>query len=181
MKTEEKVILPTDECAAKFITNVSGWVDIDGRFWGTDERSARYSSSTHFKCECGNIEKRGWTKCDACREVNDVERYNKLKFEAWNGSDYVYSGLADKYFNNTDDIEEYCEDNDINPKDLRLVLCAENDFREIDGDLWEDVMSEDSEGELPNKLQEALDAFNAIIRTLPPASYSPSNTRTSYE
>jgi len=67
----------------------------------------------------------------------------------------------------------------VKVEDLRLVLCDSNEFSEIDGSQWEDIMPEDSEGDLPKELQSALDALNVVIKSLPPASYSPSRFRTS--
>lgn len=177
---EAKVILPTDPEAATFRTDISGWVDIHGRFWGTDERMARYSSSTHSMCECGNIVSRGWTKCSSCREKEDITRYDKLQFKVWDGDEYVYSYAVEEYFRDEDEIMEYCDDHDIMPNGLRLVLCEPNYFNELNKDQWDEILPEDSDGELPKKLEDAIDALNNVIKSLPPASYSPSNYRTSY-
>lgn len=182
MKTEKQIIYD-DENAARFVENIKGWVDINNRFYGNNpdsEHMARYSSCTHMRCECGEPMTKGWTKCEKCRSISDIEKYNKLTFKEWNGKDIVYSELVDKYFNDSDEIEDYCADEEIDPKDLRLLLCYPNEFREIEIDYWEDVLPEESEGELPTKLQEALDNFNKIISEMPPASYCPSKTRTEY-
>jgi hypothetical protein len=104
-----------------------------------------------------------------------------LPFKEWNGKEIVYSDMADKYFQDSDEIEDYCEEEEIEPSELRLLLCVPNYFDQVDGDIWSDVLPEDSEGDLPKKLQDALNAFNEVIKSLPPASYSPSNTRTMYQ
>lgn len=181
MKTEKQIIYD-DENAARFVENIKGWVDINNRFCGNNpdsEHMARWSSCTHKKCECGKLMTKGWTKCDECRTKAEIERYNQLPFKEYNG-DLVYSHLADKYFRDSDEIEDYCADEEIDPKDLRLVFCEPNEFSQIDSDYWEDVLPEDSEGELPTKLQEALDNLNKVISEMPPASYCPSKTRTEY-
>ena len=177
---QEKQIIYDDENAAKFVENIKGWVDINNRFFGNNpdsEHNARFSSCTHKKCTCGKLMTKGWTKCEECRSNQEIERYNKLPFLKYNG-ELVYSEMADKYFRDADEIEEYCEENDVDAKDLRLVFCEPNKFSEIDADYWEDVLPEDRE--LPNELQKALDNLNKVISELPPASYSPGGTRTEY-
>lgn len=176
---EKKIILPTDPEAATFRTDISGWVDIYGRFWGKDEKTARYASSTHSVCECGNTMSKGWSKCESCRGKTDIKKYNKLQFKEWR-DEIVYSELCDKYFRDSDEIEDYCSDEDIDIADLRLVLCEPNYFQELNEDQWDDVLPEESDGELPNKLIEAIGALNEVIKSLPPASYSPGRYRTSY-
>jgi hypothetical protein len=180
MKKEEKVIMYDSEDAAKFVENIKGWVDINGRFWGKDEHMARYSSHTHTKCECGEIVKRGWTKCNKCRSISEIENYNKLPFIKWDGEHCVYSDMADRYFRDEDEIEDYCCDEDIDPKELRLLICEANKFSCIDSEYWSDILPEEGDGELPKKLQDAIDALNNVIKTLPPASYSPAKIRTEY-
>jgi len=178
----QKQIIYDDENAARFVENVKGWVDINNRFFGNNpesEHMARWSSCTHLKCECGNLMTKGWTKCDECRTKSGIERYNQLPFKEYDGS-IVYSHYADEYFNDADEIEIYCEDEDVDAKDLRLVFCVPNKFREINSDYWSDILPDDSEGELPVKLQQALDSLNKVISELLPASYLPGKIRTEY-
>ena len=180
---KEKQIMYDDENAARFVENIKGWVDINNRFYGNNansEHMARWSSCTHRKCECGKLITKGWPKCDECRAKIEIELYNKLPFKEYDGG-LVYSHLVDKYFRDSDEIEDYCFDEDINPKDLRLVFCEPNKFVEVSGDYWEDVMPEDSDGELPRKLQEALDNLNKVISEMPPASYCPGGVRTEFK
>jgi len=49
MKTEKVVMMDSDEAAS--IQTVTGWVDRQGRFWGSDEHQARWSGATHRKCK----------------------------------------------------------------------------------------------------------------------------------
>jgi len=182
MKTEEKIILFDASESARFVENIKGWVDINNRFFGNNpdsEKNARWSSHTHRNCECGKLMAKGWTKCEECRTKIEIEKYNQLPFKEYDGG-MVYSHYADEYFIDSDEIEEYCEDKEIDPKYLRLVFCEPNKFSQIDSDYWEDVFPEDSDGELPKELQEALDNLNRVISTLPPASYYPGKIRTIY-
>ena len=182
MKNDKQIIYDNPN-AARFVENIKGWVDVNNRFFGNNpdsEHMARWSSCTHKKCECGKLMSKGWTKCPDCRAKEDAKRYNELPFEQYTGS-MVYSHFAERYFITPDDIEEYCEEEEISPDELMLVLCQPNKFSEVSGDYWEDILSEESEGELPKALQEALDNLNKVISTLPPPSYSPSKIRTTYK
>lgn len=177
-KEKELVVFPDDESAARKIT-VTGWVSRNGRFYGEDERMARYDGSTHSKCECGNKVTKGWIKCDSCRRKSAIERYKDYPFEEWDGKQPVYSDNYDKYFYDTDEIDDFCEDSEVEPKDLMLVICKSNYLNEIDSSIWEDKLPED--GDIPKELQDKLDELNQFIKTLPPISYSPSKIRTEYK
>lgn len=66
-KQQPEMILASSPEAAS-IQTVTGWVARDGRFWGDDERMARYCGSTHSICEKnpahGPVENRSY--CEAC-------------------------------------------------------------------------------------------------------------------
>lgn len=179
MKDEkELVVFPDDEIAAKKMT-VTGWVSRNGRFYGQDEHKARYDGSTHGKCDCGNKMSKGWTKCNSCSRKSDIERYKAYPFEEWDGKKPVYSDSRDKYFYDASEIEEYCEENEIEPSQLMLLICESNYLNEIDSSIWEDELPED--GDIPKELQDKLNELNQFIETLPAISYSPSKIRTEYK
>ena len=78
-----------DPKAARYVKNIEGWVDINGRFFGNNpdsEHMARWSSCTHIKCECGNLVTKGWTKCQECRLKSEIEKYNSLPFKEFSCS-----------------------------------------------------------------------------------------------
>ena len=187
MKTEEKIILKSSPEAARFVTDISGWVDVNNRFFGKDEELARYSSHTHKDCEggCGKIVTKHQVRCHECQRLREIERYNKLDYKEWDYASFVYSNYLDKYFRDCGDLEEYlderidCGEEPINSDELMLVLCKPNYFQEVDYDIWSDILPEDQD-EYPKALVDAVDALNKVIESLPPASYSPSNIRTSY-
>lgn len=181
MKKEEQILYDA-ETSARFVENIKGWIDKNNRFFGNNPKSehmARYSSCTHQKCECGNLMEKGYTKCEECRAKAAIERYNNLPFREWDGNEMVYSGLADEYFHDEADIIDYCEDNEVDSKDLRLVICEPNYFRSVPEDFFEDALPEDTEG-LPEKLEKAINVLNNVIASLPPASYSPGKIRTEF-
>lgn len=164
--------------AAEQIT-LTGWVSGgDQIFWYKDEHMARWGGCTHLKCECGNIMEKNYTKCDTCRHKSAVERYNALPFREYNGEPVV-EWDGDKYFFNEEDIIEYCEENELTS--IKLLFCEENSWTTIDTDYWCDIIPSDNDLELPKELQVALDNLNAVIETLPVASYSPGKIRTEYK
>lgn len=180
---EEKQILFDDPSSAIYFENIKGWVDINNRYFGDNEdseRLARFSSCTHTRCECGKLAKKGYIKCDECRELVEIEKYYNLEFKEYDGL-LVYSHLVDKYFNDSDEIDDYCLDEEIDPKDLRLVYCEPIYFKQIESDYWSDLLPEDTdEYIIPNELQTALDNLNKVISGLPSISYYPGKIRTEY-
>ena len=75
--SEQKVILSTSDEAARHVENISGWVSRHGRFYGRDERAARWDGCTHVRCaDCETIiPKSGLIVCGTCAEKRDVGRY----------------------------------------------------------------------------------------------------------
>ncbi len=142
------------------------------------EQSARYDSCTHTSCDCGGNAKKGWTKCDSCRAVSDAKRYESYPFKEWDGEAPLCEYDGDKYFFDEDDIEQYLEDNELEPEDLKLVFCKPNKFGHLQPDRWEDCLAEDQE--YPKELIEKIKEFNEFIDTLQPVSWSPDKIRTSY-
>lgn len=166
---EEKVIMYDSPEAATFKTGIFGWVSSTGQFFGNGdgaERSARYAGSTHHVCECGQVAERMYTHCADCRSKREGDRYLKLTEVEWDGSTPLCLFEDDKYFYDEDDICQYCEDNEIESTQLRLVLCEPNSYTEVDVDAIapEDVSPEDYDGDLPKEIQEALDNLNKVIR-----------------
>ena len=186
MKTEKekKQILYDSSEAARYVGNIKGWVDINNRFFGDNkdsEHMARWSSHTHKKCECGELMQKGWSKCNNCIAKASVERYYKLPFVEWEAVIRpVYSDAFDTYFFNEDEIDDFCEENNVKPNELMLLQCKGNYFAPIDFGQWQDIMPEEVD-ELPKELVAGIEALNKIIDKLPPASYSPGKIRTEYQ
>jgi len=174
---ENKIVLPTDENIVRWVENISGWVDNNGRFFGNDKNMAIYNSITHKVCECGELMEKYYTACHKCRLKADIERYNNLPFKEWDGETLVFSHYAEQYFSDESEIEDYCEENETNSEDLRLVLCDPCFIEELDGSQWDDLLPEDSDG-FPKKVQDAIDAFNLAVKDFPPLSWMPSKIRT---
>jgi hypothetical protein len=175
---KELIVLDTDDGVAELKT-VTGWVSRHGRFYGDNEQLARYDGCTHKKCECGNTMTKGWTKCENCRHNKRLGLYNDFTFEEWDEIKPICTYDGDVYFFDTDSIEDYLEEHELEPKDLKLVICKPNYTREISDGYWEDSLPEDSD--IPKELQIRLDELNKFIKTLEPLSWSPSNVRTEYK
>lgn len=176
---EEKIILDSSNEAAQLKT-VTGWVSSTGRFF-TDERLARYDGSTHSACECGNLMKRSWTKCDSCRSVSNQEKYKAMPFKEWDMKTPLVIFYDDKYFFDADEIEEYLEEHELKDEDLQLVICEPNYLSTIDSGNWEDVLPVDGDGELPKEVEKALGELNKIIEKAEPISWSEGKYRTEYK
>lgn len=159
--------------AAHFKAGLSGWISRGGRFWGNDERAARYDGCTHVKCEdCGKPCERGWLVCPKCKEARDIKRYEAMPKEEWNEEDGVYSESHDKYFWSWDEIVDYCDDNNVKMPDLRLVICEPHYLPLLDaGNYGIDELAED--GELPYTVIKAIEEFNKVIKNEPPVSWYP--------
>lgn len=175
-KVEEKIIMYDSPEAAQEIT-LTGWLSGgDKRFWYKDEHMARWSGCTHLKCECGNVMSKSYTKCESCRHKANKERYDKLPYKEWDGKEPVVTWDGDTYFFDEESLIEYMEDNEL--KDLPLLICTPIYYQTIDG---ETVASDSHEDWEPEKeLQDAIKAFNEVLRNLPAHSYTPGKVRTSY-
>lgn len=176
---DEKVIHYDSPEAAKRVT-LTGWVSSTGFFYGEDEHLARYAGCTHVKCKkCGAPVEKMWLSCESCRRKADIEQYDALEKKTWDGITPLYSDSHDKYFFDFDELVDFLrdlvyEDKSITVDDLRLKFCKPNKPREVGYDHFCDDMPEDRD-DLPKEIFEAIEAFNAVMRSQPPLSWSPDN------
>jgi hypothetical protein len=177
----KKIILDTDQEAARFVENISGWVSRDGLFFGKKkdaEKIARYQGCTHRACrDCGAPTPKHFIVCAKCRDRLSDERYEKREKEEWDEKGMLFSEVADRYFDSWDDVADYLEDyNDQTggALALRLLICEPEYLRQVD-DYWEDQLCEG--GKLPDEVREALDVLNETIRKQEPVSWFPGKKR----
>lgn len=172
----EPIILDSSDEAAKIAT-VTGWVSRLGRFWGDDERMARYDGCTHRGCDdCGKpVPKCGFTVCDGCRKKRSDARFAAFEIVEWDGETPLNLYDTDRYFFDADEVRDFIEERGIVPEELRLVLCEPEYLRQLDADIWEDNLPDD--GELPDEVQEALDALNKVIAAQGPSCWRPTDKR----
>lgn len=191
MRDEVKdIILPSDPIAAKLVT-VTGWQSRDGRFYGSDERLARWAGSTHVPCDdCGApTPTRSYTVCSECRSKREVERYDAMPKDEWDGVQMLFSQSADKYFSDIDEAYEFAvedldesevvdEDNNADRvkwlDTLMLVLCEPNRVRSLDSDHFCEDLPED--GDVPSEVEQAVDIFNEAVKGIV-LSWSPGKKR----
>lgn len=181
MKPEKKIMFDSPEAAS--LQQVTGWVSYTGRFFGKDERLARYDGCTHKLCEeCGkNEHRRNWTCCDECRAKHQEQRYNAMPFAEWTDG-MVYSQTLDQFFNDEQELREHLADNeDMRADALRLVICEPEYAPIIDIDeMWCDYLPEDMYlSDVAPELADAIAKVNDILTEKKPIlSWRPGTYRT---
>jgi hypothetical protein len=177
----EEIILESNDNAAK-IKTITGWVSSNGRFFGKNEQAARYDGATHKKCPCGAIIPIT-TYCGICHQKRQKEKYNAMPFKEWDGDTPICTFDNDIFFYCHDGVREHCEENDIRPKDLELVICSPVSPSEIDESHFDDDLAEDHNlsDVASNELIDALDKINKIIRDHDPFCWMPGEYRTTVE
>ena len=167
-----KQILITSDEAAKFVTNIEGWIDRHGRFWGKDEYMARWSGCTHIICEkCERPVLKSYRICDVCREEKAIERYKSKECKQWDGNTPLYSEIAEEYFQDRDDLNDYLDNHECTSQSLRLVICEPVYLQQIDEDCFYDDLPEDDD--IPSDVADALEDLNRIIQAHGPVSWFP--------
>ena len=168
----DEMILSTDAQAAHYETDIKGWVDRNDRFWGTDERGARWSGCTHTPCkQCGHPTSKNYYLCESCHEEKRIESYSHLKRKKWNMGTPIYSEKTDTYFEKIADLEDYMEDFKGTLQSLRLLICEPDYLPVVSENYLNDELPDDVE--LPSDIQEALDNLNDVIEGSEPISFSP--------
>jgi hypothetical protein len=170
---KKEIVLNTSDEAAKPITGISGWVDRHGRFWGTDERMARWSGATHIACElCGVPIEKTRLICGCCWAKRQAERYANMPKKEHAGEP-LYSDTTDHYFWSVDELDEYCFNNETTPERLKLIICEPVYAKELNpGDIYADDLPED--GEIDDEIEVAFITLNAAIRACKtPLSWMP--------
>lgn len=178
----EKVMFESPE-AAQFKEGISGWVSRHGRFYGQDEQLARYDGCTHRLCECGQEMSRNYTKCNSCIEKRRAEKYLQLEEVPWDGNSLIHSDVCDEYFCDSDELEDYCIENEVKPEDLRLVLCEPQIAHGISEDHYCDILPEDRTlDDVCPELAVRIDELNRWIREFKPVlSWHPGKKRVSWK
>lgn len=171
------VILPDDDTAAWPIEGVSGWLDRWGGFHGNGpeaEARARYAGATHLPCaRCGHpVPKQAIRSCEACREKKAKAVYKARPRRHWNGDGPVYSEAADEYFDLDEEIDYYCEKNNMAWAGLRLRICEEIPYPQLDEEFYY-LGQEDLDIGLPPDLKEAIENLNIVARRARSNTFQP--------
>lgn len=161
-----EIIFPESNESAQLKT-VELWVSRTGRGYDkNNERLARWDGATHIHCEsCGNPVEKRYLLCDDCRSKKDIDRYNSMHFKEWDKKTPLVIFETDQYFYDVSDIEEYCEENELNVSDLKLCICEPNKLHDIDPhDHYADLLPED--GDMPEEIVKAFEELNEKIKNL---------------
>ena len=188
-KIQQDYIFPESTESAKFVENISGWVDRNGLFFGNNERAARYSGATHVYCTgCGNaIQKHSY--CMACADKRDNEKYETAPRQEWDGKTPLYSKTRDEWYFDKNDLDSgaysfaeengYLIDGDFDHAyvfyKMRLYLCKPLKLSHVEQDHWHDDLAEDQD--LPGEILDALEELNEAIDKVnaeSPCSWEPS-------
>jgi hypothetical protein len=121
----KKYVLPDGveikEISQKMYSNGNG-------FAYPDIRSAEYAAAIGQICEdCGaEYEGKTYICCPSCRKKHQDERFLKLELTEWDGIAPICIWMDDKYFFGESELYDYCDNNELKPSSLRLVLCVPN-------------------------------------------------------
>lgn len=181
---EQKIIMYDDPSIIRKVDMVDetgkvisvGYLSNDNFFYNNIDL-ARYQSCTHKTCECGKPMKKYYMKCDDCRTKLSNQRYSELPFEDWDEKTPVVTYDGNDYFFDIDDIIVFCEELEIEPNQLMLVICEPNKMKDVTSEYWEDIIPENMDN-LPKEIEEALENFNKVIRNAEPLSWRPGKKRT---
>jgi hypothetical protein len=180
MKEKAMVMFDSPE-AATYRTDIKGWVSRDGRYYGEDERSARWGGCTHTTCACGAVlDKNSYTKCRSCMATDRTAKYYALPMVEWDFETPLASFDDDKFFFTDEDVLDWMADLLADAKDgetpeVQLVLCTPGKLGLIDSDHWCDDLHED--GELPDEVLAKVAELNEALKNAPTVTWWAGTTR----
>ena len=171
MPAHKPTIMRDSPEAATPIT-IQAWQSSDGNVY-LQEDVARYAGCTHVACrKCSAPVEKNWLDCEPCRDAADRERYLAMPRKAFDGTCLLYSQARNQYFQDLTQANESLQEGHT-LDDLRLVLCEPNHGQPLSSDYFVDELPGDDEGDLPDSLYEAIDAFNEAVKQAGPLSWSP--------
>jgi len=184
MNVQEKIILEKDVVLPKLETiQVYNLGTPEIPQYVVTEKTAKYRLSTHKECEkCGSVYGKN-SYCDFCYSKSVKERYWKKTFKEWDFETPLVIYNSDIYFIDADEVESYIEENDIDPKDLNLMICSPNYCIKIEDTYFIDDMPEEYDclSDFDKGLAQKVEEINKYISTLKPVSWSEGNYRTEYK
>lgn len=158
------------------------------RYWA--DRITKDNLATHADCQdCGIEFEKDYTYqrlCFNCEQKKDADNYQKLEVVEWDGKTCVHLyDSDDKYFFDMGDIDDYLDginsdiensNNHITASQLRLVLCEETSFGEINiSELFQDELSES--WDYDKELQDKENEFNKFLKKYSTRTWMPTNKR----
>jgi hypothetical protein len=138
----------------------------DGSKYWADRISIDQLATHADCCDCGVEFEKSYThqrRCEDCDFKKDAENFSKLPLVEWDGETPLVIWGDDRYFFSEDDIDEYCEENEISKDQLKLEICKETSFGEVNvSELFMDELHED--WDYPKELAELEDQLNKWLK-----------------
>lgn len=158
----EKIILPeSPEAAHKETREV--WVDRNGRSF-FDERTARWSGTTHLRCECGTVVKKNGS-CRICADKREAARYAAMPKKPWDGKTPLCMD-GDRWFYSIEDVWDYMEEYDVKIDGMPLIIGEPVYARPIPDDWFANELPEETDIEdIDPDLAKMIDDLNEYIRS----------------
>lgn len=160
-----KPVILYEEAAER--VNAEGWMCLACRRWyGEDERAARWCCATDLPCDCGKRRAKKYSYCEDCGAQKDAERWAAKERREWDGETALYSEELERFIFDAGELEDELIDSGLSPEELRLVFCRPAFAQELDADdYWADELPEDCtlEDTAPD-IAEAVEQLNAVIR-----------------
>ncbi|WP_417285319.1 hypothetical protein [Comamonas sp.] len=179
MGTDTQKITMAESNEAASIQTVTGWVSSDGKFWGNDERMARYAGSTHRKCENNpdHPPVANNDSCRQCRKERKEQQWQDMPKEAYTPEAFpLHLYATDRYFFDAEDLFYWLKEYNIKPEDVRLTKCKPSYPDQIDpNEHFCDIVPED--GEVPEDVWEAFENLNEVLKKSEPFSWFPDDTQ----
>ena len=137
---------------------------------------------THKDCEqCGTEFEKSYTYdrfCSSCAHEKFKKRYFGLELVEWDEKTPLCLFEDDTYFFDRDEIEEYCEEHEVEISGLMLVLCEESSFVPLDLECLTSsggVVHEDWEPS--EQLEQKIKEFNDFLEKEGTDTWFPTNKR----
>ena len=108
---------------------------------------------------------------EQCRFImGPTVEYSSRPFSPWEG-EMVYSEILNQFFQSPEEIIAYIRDKGLEmPENLKLVICEPERWRLLDSNYWYSD-AEDFGTDIPKELEEAIEALNRVVRSLPVANW----------
>lgn len=179
MSTVNEKIVMMDSDKAASIQTLTGWVDRQGRFWGSDEHQARWCGATHRKCKNKPDEHaihitHGY--CEDCHRESSQAKFATFERAVWAGEPLVIFD-DDQYFFDAESLADYCLEHSLLPSELQLLICEPNypPLFDVEQHCEEIIPDGGDFYSLPQAVLDAADALNKAIKESEPVSWGQSN------
>lgn len=159
---QNKTIILEDSPNAAVKETIEVWKSAKGNYYLTEE-SARIDGRTHIHCrDCNEIVELPYVICNKCRAKRNNDAYLSRTSLDWDYMTPIYSEEAERYFNNEEELLNYCDEYDHKPEDLQLLLCEPIYAEPIDYEYYySNSLPDDSN--LPTELEKLFIELNEKI------------------